>query len=84
MDDLAPPTVKFDESCQLAFEIKRIADGNMLVFLPDSPDPRSSPFRVATDDRVRQLDMTVKTAADLTKRLGKGLAGRYLAIDPCI
>jgi hypothetical protein len=71
MDDLAPATVKFDESCQLAFEIKRIADGNMLVFLPYLPDPRSSPFRVATDDRVKLLSMTVKATADLTKRLGR-------------
>jgi hypothetical protein len=71
-DDLVPATVKFDNSCQLAFEIERIAGGNMSVFLPDSPDPRFSPVRVATDDRLTPLGMTVKATADVTKRLGRG------------
>jgi uncharacterized membrane protein len=66
---------RFDDSWQLVFEIERLADGKVMVFLPGSPDPWSGSVCIVTDDRVTPLDMTIKSAVDLMKRLGRGATG---------
>ena len=63
---------RFDDSWQLVFEIERLADGKVVVFLPGSPDPWSGSVCVVSDDRVTPLDLTVNSAANLMKRLGRG------------
>ena len=63
--------VRFDDSWQLAFEMERIEGGNVVIFLPGAPDPWSGTVCVVTEDRVTPLDMTVKAAVTLMKRLGK-------------
>jgi uncharacterized membrane protein len=75
MDDLVPVVVRFDDSWQLAFKIERLSDGKVVIFLPGSPDPWSGSVCVVTGDRVTPLAVTVKVAADLMKRLGRGSAG---------
>jgi len=72
MQSLRPALTRFDDSWQLVFEIERLVDDKVLVFLPGSPDPWSGSVCIVTDDRVSPLDMTVKAAADLMKRLGRG------------
>jgi uncharacterized membrane protein len=67
--------LRLDDTWQLAFEIERIAGDKVVVFLPGAPDPWSGSVNIVTDDRVRPLDITVKSAADLMKRLGKGSLG---------
>ncbi|HMK65956.1 MAG TPA: hypothetical protein VK564_09185, partial [Thermodesulfobacteriota bacterium] len=47
----------------------------VVVFLPGAPDPWSGLVNVVTRDRITPLDITVKSAADLMKRLGKGSSG---------
>jgi uncharacterized membrane protein len=74
MDDLRPAIVRFDDSWQLAFKIERLSDGKVVIFLPGSPDPWSGSVCVVTGDRVTSLAVTVKTAADMMKRLGRGSA----------
>ena len=71
-EGLRPTITKFDDSWQLAFEIERFADGKVVVFLPGSPDPWSGSVCVVTDDRVTPIDVTVNSAANLMKRLGRG------------
>jgi hypothetical protein len=56
----------------LVFEIERLADGKVVVFLPGSPDPWSGSVSMVTHDRVTLLDMTVKSATGLRKCLGRG------------
>jgi uncharacterized membrane protein len=71
-EGLRPAITRFDDSWQLVFEIERLADGKVVVFLPGSPDPWSGSICVVTDDRVTPLDLTVNSAANLMKRLGRG------------
>ena len=72
---MCPVLSRFDDSWQLAFEIERIADDKVVVFLPGSPDPWSGSVCVMNEDRITPLDLTVKSAADIMKRLGKGSTG---------
>jgi len=72
---IRPVLGRFDDSWQLAFEIERMAGGKVVVFLPGAPDPWSGSVCVMTEDRITPLDMTVKSAADIMKRLGKGSTG---------
>lgn len=69
---LRPAITSFDDSWQLAFEIERLADGKVVVFLPGSPDPWSGSLCVVTADRVTMLDVPVPAAVNLMKRLGRG------------
>lgn len=72
---MCPVLARFDDSWQLAFEIERIAGGKVVVFLPGAPDPWSGSVCVITEDRITQLNLTVNSAADIMKRLGKGSTG---------
>jgi uncharacterized membrane protein len=72
LEGLLPAITRFDDSWQLVFEIERLSDGKVVVFLPGSPDPWSGSVCVVTDDRVTPLDITVKSASALMKRLGRG------------
>src|SRR5512143_4323247 len=73
--NLSTGLVRFDDSWQLAFEIERIAGGKVVVFLPGAPDPWSGSVCVMTEDRITPLALTVKSAADIMQRLGKGSTG---------
>jgi uncharacterized membrane protein len=72
MQSLHPALTRFDDSWQLVFEIERLADDKILVFLPGSPDPWSGSVCVVTADRVTSLGISVQAAANLMKRLGRG------------
>jgi hypothetical protein len=72
LEGLRPAITRFDDSWQFVFEIERLADGKVVVFYPGSPDPRSGSVSLVTHDRVTLLDMTVKSATGLMKRLGRG------------
>jgi uncharacterized membrane protein len=65
---------RFDDSWQLAFEIERLAGGDVVVFLPGAPDPWSGSVCVVTEDRVTPLGLPVKSVVKLMKGLGKGAA----------
>ena len=73
-EGLRPAITRFDDSWQLVLEIERLADGKVVVFLPGAPDPWSGSVCVVTADRVTPLEVTVKSAATLMKRLGRGSA----------
>jgi uncharacterized membrane protein len=73
--NMSPVIGRFDDSWQLAFEIERIPGGNVVVFLPGAPDPWSGSVCILSEDRITPLDLTVKSLADILKRLGKGSVG---------
>jgi len=71
-EGMSPVAARFDDSWQVAFEIERIEDGKVVLFLPGAPDPWAGSVCVVTKDRVSPLDLTVTSAVNLMKRLGKG------------
>lgn len=71
-EGMNPIFARFDDSWQLAFEIERIEQGKVVIFLPGAPDPWSGSVCIVTEDRVTPLDLTVKSAVELMRRLGKG------------
>lgn len=71
-ENLRPAITRFDDSWQLAFEIERLPDSKVVVYLPGAPDPWSGSVCVVTNDRVTPLDLTVYSAANWMKRIGKG------------
>ncbi len=72
IEDLRPAITRFDDSWQLVFEVERLKDDKVVVFLPGSPDPWTGSICVVSADRVAPLAVTVNTAANLMKRLGRG------------
>jgi uncharacterized membrane protein len=65
-------TVRFDDSWQIAFEIERVEDDKVALFLPGAPDPWSGMVCVVTEDRVTRVDVSIPFVAKLEKRLGRG------------
>ena len=72
VEGMTPVVARFDDSWQIAFEIERIQDDKVAIFLPGAPDPWSGSFCVMTADRITPLDLTIPLAAKIAKRLGKG------------
>ena len=69
-----PVIVKFDDNAQMAFEIERSEGGNVVIYLPGSPNPWSGSVVYFKEDRVERLDMTVPEAINNIRHLGRGSA----------
>jgi uncharacterized membrane protein len=69
-----PVVAKFDDNAQIGFEIERTESGNVVVYLPGSPNPWSGSVVYVNEDRVERLDMTVPDAINNIKHLGRGSA----------
>jgi uncharacterized membrane protein len=69
-----PVIVKFDDNAQIGFEIERTEKGNVVVYLPGSPNPWSGSVVYVNADRVEMLDMTVAEAINNIRHLGRGSA----------
>ena len=85
VEGMTPVVARFDDSWQIAFEIERIQDDKVAIFLPGAPDPWSGSFCVMTADRITPLDLTIPLAAKIAKRLGKGandaMRGRLQTVE---
>lgn len=66
--------VRFDDQGQIAFEVERLADGRVTVFLPGAPDPWSGAVLVVDADRVTPLDLEILPVSRTFKNLGRGTA----------
>jgi uncharacterized membrane protein len=69
-----PVIAKFDDNAQIGFEIERTEKGNVVVYLPGSPNPWSGSVVYVNADRVERLDMTVPDAINNIRHLGRGSA----------
>lgn len=69
---LKPVLVRFDDLWQIAFEVERIDDKAVTIFLPGSPDPWAGAICFMTADRVRPLDMPMASVVRSLIGLGKG------------
>ena len=67
-----PVIVKFDDNAQIAFEIERSERGNVVIYLPGSPNPWSGSVVYFKEDRVERLDITVPEAINNIRHLGRG------------
>ncbi len=63
---------RLDDYSQVAFEIERIAGGNVVVYLPGAPNPWSGSVCVMTEDRIRPIDATMMSAVQNIRHLGRG------------
>jgi len=69
---LIPVLVKFDDNSQIGFEVERLENSQVVVFLPGAPNPWSGSVAYFDAERVKQLDISVHQAVLNIKRLGKG------------
>jgi uncharacterized membrane protein len=61
----ATVVVRFDDSWSIAFEIERVDDDRVAIFLPGAPDPWSGSMCVVTADRVALLQKSCKERAGI-------------------
>jgi len=66
---------RFDDNAQIAFEIERTADGEVVVYLPGAPNPWSGSVALMAAERVTPFDIPMMTAVQKIKQLGKGSRG---------
>ena len=63
---------RLDDYWQVAFEVERIAGGNVVVYLPGAPDPWSGSVCVMAEDRIQPIDATMMSAVQNIRHLGRG------------
>ena len=68
---LIPVLVSFDDHEQIGFEIERLAQGKVVVYLPGAPSPWSGSVVYFSAERVKRLDLTVAQASNNIRRLGR-------------
>ena len=73
--------MQLDDQAQIGFEVERLGDGRVIVFLPGAPDAWSGASVVVDADRVTPLDLDMRQVVRLAKNLGKGTAAA-LGDDP--
>ena len=70
--NMTPVLARLDDYSQIAFEIERIEDGTVVVYLPGAPNPWSGSVCVMTEDRIQPIDATMISAAQNIRHLGRG------------
>ena len=70
---LLPVIVQFDDNAQIGFEVERIGNGNVVIYLPGAPNPWTGSVVYVSEDRVDLLNMTVSEAIKNLQQLGRGL-----------
>ena len=69
---MQPVLMRGDEGWMLGYQMEELPDGWRVIFLPASPTPMSGNVIYAEGSRVRRLDLTMREAMMLVKRLGIG------------
>ena len=69
---LLPVVARFDDQSQVGFEVERLDNGLVAVFLPGSPDTWSGTVAYMTEDRVEKLEIDFTTATKTLRTLGRG------------
>jgi uncharacterized membrane protein len=71
---LIPVMAKFDDSSQIGFEVERLDNGLVVVYLPGAPNPWSGNVVYMTEDRIEKLNLKFSAVAKIIKRIGIGSA----------
>ena len=74
---LTPVLAKFDDQSQVGFEVERLDNGLVAVFLPGSPDTWSGTVAYMTEDRVEKLNIDFTAATKTLRTLGRGSNGLF-------
>jgi len=69
---MKPVLVRLDDQTLLGFEVERLSDGQVVVFLPGSPDTTSGSLAYMTEDRVELLDIDFASTYKILRTLGRG------------
>lgn len=64
--------VQFDDFKQIAYEVERLDDQQVVVYLPGAPDVFSGQVVIVDSDRITLLKAKVKEAGNILKDLGRG------------
>mgnify|MGYP006358302663 FL=1 len=72
--DMQPVLMRGDEGWMLGYQMEELPDGWRVVFLPASPTPMSGNVMYVEASRVQSLDLSMRDAMQLVKRLGIGSA----------
>ena len=71
---MQPVLMRGDEGWMLGYQMEELPNGWRVVFLPASPTPMSGNVMYVEASRVRPLDLSMRDAMQLVKRLGIGSA----------
>ena len=71
-ESLKPVLLEFDDNSQLGLEVERIEGGNIVVFVPGSPNPWSGSVLIMKPERVKLLDIKFAQAIKLMHDFGQG------------
>jgi len=69
---MIPVLAKLDDQTLLGFEVERLSDGQVVVFLPGSPDTTSGTVAYMTEDRIQKLDIDFAATYKILRTLGRG------------
>ncbi len=69
---MIPVLAKLDDQTLLGFEIERLSEGQVVVFLPGSPDTTSGTVAYMTEDRIQKLDIDFAATYKILRTLGRG------------
>lgn len=69
---MIPVLTKLEDGSRLAFEIERLEDGRVVVYLPDAPDIRTGEVKLLDANRVESLPITMIAAVQNIRGLGRG------------
>jgi uncharacterized membrane protein len=69
---MQPVLVRFDDNSQLGFEIERLDNDQVVIYLPGAPDPWAGTVVYFHVDRVKKLELSVSEAINSVRRLGRG------------
>jgi uncharacterized membrane protein len=71
-DSLHPVAVVQDDAVVIGYEVERLGDGWVAVYLPGAPDTRSGSVAYFEDDRIVPLETDFAGIANCLKTLGRG------------
>jgi uncharacterized membrane protein len=80
-DGMKPVLMRGDEGWMLGYQMEELPGGWRVIFLPASPTPMSGNVLYVDAARVRALDITMREAMQLVKRLGIGSASALQTVQ---
>jgi len=80
-DSMQPVLMRGDEGWMLGYQMEELPGGWRVIFLPASPTPMSGNVLYVEAARVRALDITMREAMQLVKRLGIGSASALQTVQ---
>lgn len=71
---MLPITARFNQATRVGFELERLTDGRVVVYLPGAPDPWIGQVVCLSSDSVQPLDAEFGKVVSTFEKLGRGTA----------